>query len=149
MGLPSRTYRFFVVDLERNTLLLVGMVAHGSGNHTFAVTPSFSNTEGSSCTSLGRYRIGASYAGRFGRAYKLYGLDSTNSEAFRRNIVLHSFSYVPEAETDPYPICNSRGCPMVSLGFLQQLEPPIDHSPRPILLWIFDKSAIVGGGSDV
>jgi hypothetical protein len=63
--------------------------------------------------------------GRFGRAYKLYGLDSTNSQAFWRNIVLHSFSYVPEAETDPYLICNSLGCPMVEAGFLQQPEPLI------------------------
>jgi hypothetical protein len=52
----------------------------------------------------------------------LYGLDSTNNQVFRRNIVLHSFSYVPEAETDPYPICNSLGCPMVSPGFLQQTK---------------------------
>ncbi len=138
MGLPSGKYRFFVADLEKDTLLLAGLVAHGSANHIFAADPSFSNTDGSGCTSLGRYRIGAPYAGRFGRAYKLYGLDSTNSQAFRRNIVLHSFSYVPAAETDPYPICNSHGCPMVSPGFLQQLEPLIDHSPRPILLWIFN-----------
>jgi hypothetical protein len=64
-------------------------------------------------------------------------MDSTNSQAFRRNIVLHSFSYVPSADTDPYPICNSLGCPMVSPGFLQQLEPLIDRSSRPIILQIF------------
>jgi hypothetical protein len=45
---------------------------------------------------------------------------------------------MPEAETDPHPICNSLGCPMVSSGFLRQLEPLIDHSPRPILLSIFE-----------
>jgi len=137
MGMPSGKYRFFVADLEKDTLLLAGLVAHGSGNHTFAIAPSFSNTDGSGCTSLGRYRIGAPYTGHFGRSYKLYGLDSTNSQAFQRNIVLHSFSYVPVAETDPYPICNSLGCPMVSPDFLQQLEALIDRSPRPILLWIF------------
>ena len=123
MGLPSGKYRFFVADLEKDTLLLAGLVAHGSGNHTFAADPSFSNVNGSGCTSLGRYRIGTPSPGRFERAYKLYRLDSTNSQAFRRNIVLHSFSYVPEAETDPYPICNSLGCPMVSPSFLRQLEP--------------------------
>jgi hypothetical protein len=138
MSLPSGKYRFFVADLEKDTLLLAGLVAHGSGNHMFAVAPSFSNNDGSGCSSLGRYRIGTPYTGHFGRSYKLYGLDSTNSQAFQRNVVLHSFSYVPEAETDPYPICNSHGCPMVSPGFLKQLEPLIDHSPRPILLWIFD-----------
>ena len=138
MGLPSGKYRFFVAHLDKDSLLFAGLVAHGSGNHGFAVDPRFSNNDGSGCTSLGRYRIGSAYTGRFGRAYKLYGLDSTNDQAFRRNIVLHSFSYVPEAETDPYPICNSLGCPMVSPGFLRQLEPLIDHSSRPILLWIFN-----------
>lgn len=138
MSLPSGKDRFFVIDLEKDSLLLAGLVAHGCGNNTFDVHPAFSNTDGSGCSSLGRYRIGEPYNGRFGRAYKLYGLDSTNDQAYRRNIVLHSFSYVPEAETDPAPICNSRGCPMVSPGFLRQLKPLIDHSPRPILLWIFD-----------
>jgi len=138
MGLPSGKYRFFVADLEKDTLILEGLVAHGSGDHTFAVEPTFSNADGSGCTSLGRYRIGAPYTGHFGRSYKLYGLDSTNSQAFRRNIVLHSFSYVPEAETDPYPICNSLGCPMVSPVFLQRLKPLIDHSSHPILLWVFN-----------
>jgi hypothetical protein len=138
MGLPSGKYRFFVADLDKDSVVLAGLVAHGCGNRRFAVHPDFSNIDGSSCTSLGRYWIGAGYSGRFGRAYRLYGLDSSNSQAFRRNVVLHSFSYVPEAETDPLPICNSRGCPMVSEGFLRQLEPLIDRSSRPILLWIFD-----------
>jgi hypothetical protein len=129
MGLPSGKYRFFVANLVKDTLLLAGLVAHASGNHTFAADPSFSNKDARGCTSLGRYRIGAPYTGRFGGAYKLYGLDSTNSQAFRRNIVLHSFSYVPEAKTDPYPICNSLGCSMGAPGFLQQLEPLIDQSP--------------------
>lgn len=137
MGLPSGRYRFFVADLEKDTPLLAGLVAHGRGNRTFAVEPGFSNNLGSGCTSLGRYRIGAPYDGHFGRSYKLYGLDSTNSQAFQRNIVLHSFAYVPDAETDPLPICNSQGCPMVSKGFFLQLEPIIDHSHRPILLWVF------------
>jgi hypothetical protein len=39
MGLPTGKYRFFVADLEKDTLLLAGLVAHGSGNHTFAVHP--------------------------------------------------------------------------------------------------------------
>ena len=138
MGLPSGKYRFFVADMEKDSVVLSGLVAHGCGNRRFSVQPDFSNIDGSNCTSLGRYRIGGAYNGRFGRAYRLYGLDSTNSQALRRNVVLHSFAYVPEAETDPLPICNSRGCPMVSEGFLKQLEPLIDRSSRPILLWIFN-----------
>jgi hypothetical protein len=138
MHLSSGKNRFFVCDLTNDSILLTGLVAHGCGNKILSVTPSFSNEDGSNCTALGKYRIGNPYMGRFGLAYKLYGLDPTNNNAFARNIVLHSYDYVPERETDPYPICNSRGCAMVAPGFLKSLQPLIDRSSRPILLWIFE-----------
>src|SRR5579871_4111138 len=95
MRLPSGKNRFFVYDLRRDSILLAGLVAHGSGNQRFSAEPVFSNVDGSGCTSLGRYRVGYKYAGQFGAAYKLYGLDSTNSRAFARNVVLHGFGGVP------------------------------------------------------
>ncbi|MGH2647535.1 MAG: murein L,D-transpeptidase catalytic domain-containing protein [Ginsengibacter sp.] len=138
MSLPSGKNRFFVYDLAKDSIVKTSLVAHGSGNSGFSITPKFSNQKESSCTALGKYRIGKSYAGRFGTAYKLYGLDSSNSNAFSRYIVLHSYSCVPEQETYPLPICNSRGCPMVSLSFLKQLENIINRSKEPVLLWIFN-----------
>jgi len=138
MRQPSGKYRFFVYDLRKDSILLAGLVAHGSGGSSFSVTPSFSNINGSGCTSLGRYRIGYPYNGMCGRSYKLYGLDTTNNQAFQRNVVLHSWKDVPDAETYPYPICNSRGCPMVSPAFLRQLQPMIDRSKKPVLLCIFN-----------
>jgi hypothetical protein len=50
------------------------------------------------CTALGKYRIGNSYNGRFGQAFKLYGLERTNDKAFERFVVLHSHECVPETE---------------------------------------------------
>ena len=138
MRQPSGKYRFFVYDLHKDSILLAGLVAHGSGGSGFSMTPSFSNINGSGCTSLGRYRIGYPYNGMCGRSYKLYGLDTTNNQAFQRNVVLHSWKDVPDAETYPYPICNSRGCPMVSPAFLHQLQPMIDRSKKPVLLCIFN-----------
>lgn len=138
MQLPSGKNRFFVYDLRKDSILLAGLVAHGSGTANFSTTPSFSNINGSGCTSLGKYRIGYPYQGQFGRAYKLYGLDATNDQAFARNVVLHSWTSVPEGETYPYPICNSRGCAMVAPAFLQKLQPLIDRSGKPMLLCIFD-----------
>jgi hypothetical protein len=138
MHLPSGRNRFFVYDLTGDSILLTGLVAHGCGSQAFSIDPSFSNVDGSNCTALGKYRIGKPYKGQFGLAYKLYGLDPTNDHAFDRNIVLHSYSSVPERKMDPYPICNSRGCPMVAPGFLQLLQPVIDGSKKPVLLWIFD-----------
>jgi hypothetical protein len=138
MGLSSGKNRFFVYDLDRDSIRMAGLVAHGSGGKSFSLTPAFSNTNGSNCSALGRYRIGNPYAGQFGRAYLLYGLDTTNDQALDRHIVLHSYGCVPDGETDPYPICNSRGCPMVSPAFLKRLQPLIDHAERPILLWVFE-----------
>ena len=138
MQLPSGRNRFFVYDLRKDSIVLAGLVAHGSGAANFSATPSFSNISGSGCTSLGKYRIGYPYPGQFGRAYKLYGLDATNDQAFARNVVLHSWTGVPEGETYPYPICNSRGCAMVAPAFLQRLQPLIDRSGKPMLLCIFD-----------
>jgi hypothetical protein len=54
--------------------------------------------------------------------------------------VLHSYSGVPDGEVDPAPICQSDGCPMVSQAFLQKLGNIIDHSSKPILLYIFDQN---------
>jgi len=68
MQLPSGKDRFFVYDLGKDLILLAGLVAHGSGNKDFSFHPSFSNIDGSNCTSLGRYRIGKPYPGRFGLA---------------------------------------------------------------------------------
>lgn len=135
---PSGKNSFFVYELQNDSIIKTSLVAHGSGNNGFSFTAKFSNQKESGCTALGKYRIGKSYAGRFGLAYKLYGLDSSNSNAFSRSIVLHSYNCVPEQETYPYPICNSRGCPMVSPLFLEQLQTIIDKSEEPALLWIFN-----------
>mgnify|MGYP001363850272 CR=1 FL=1 len=137
MGQHSGQKRFYVVDLQKNSILNSGLVAHGSGNQLFAGTPSFSNVNGSGLSSLGKYKVGAKYEGQFGDAYKLHGLELTNDNAFTRNVVLHSYSCVPSVETYPMPICNSLGCPMVSKGFIEKLSSIIDKEKMPILLWVF------------
>lgn len=137
MRLPSGKNRFFVYDLRRDSVLMAGLVAHGGGGGNFIAHPVFSNIAGSGYSSVGRYRIGYKYQGRFGPAFKLYGLDSTNSRAFERNIVLHCYAGVPQLETYPEPICNSLGCPMVAPYFLETLRPVIERSGKPICLYMF------------
>lgn len=137
MSVPSGRKRFFVYDLIKDTVINSGLVAHGSCNTNFLEAAKFSNTVGAGCSSLGRYKVGYAYNGNFGKAYKLYGLDSSNSNAFERFVVLHSYGCVPDYEIHPQPVCNSLGCPMVSPKFLNELEALIDRSPRPVLLWIF------------
>jgi len=137
MNLPSGQNRFFVYDLKKDTVKNAGMVTHGRCNQQWLEERRYSNEEGSGCTSLGKYKIGNSYIGRFGLAYKLYGLDKTNSNAFNRYVVLHAHDCVPETEVKD-EICQSEGCPTVSPNFLQELKPIIKESSKPILLWIFE-----------
>jgi hypothetical protein len=140
MSLPSGKKRFFVYNMKKDSLEYSSMVAHGYGSAPrFANEPlQFSNVPNSAMTSLGKYKIGYSYFGAFGLAYKLYGLDSSNSNAFERAIVLHSYTSVPESETYPNLICESAGCPMVNSSFLATLGKYIKASPKPILLWIYN-----------
>jgi hypothetical protein len=137
MRIPSGKNRFFVYDLENNTILDQGLVAHGSGSETGVKGElKFSNTPNSNCTSLGRYSIGNNYKGIFGKAYRLYGLEETNSNAFSRAIVLHHYSAVPYEEQDHY-ISRSKGCPMVNEQFFKRIEKIIDSSKSNILLDIY------------
>jgi len=136
MSLESGKSRFFVYDLKKKEVRMKGLVTHGCCNKEWLNGRQYGNAVGCGCTSLGKYKIGNPYQGKFGLAYKLYGLDTTNSNAYDRFVVLHSMKCVPEQEVNPYPICQSDGCPTVSPGFLQQLASIINASPRPVLLWI-------------
>ncbi len=135
MNIESGKKRFFVYNLLKDSVEIAGLVTHGSGTEG-SDTIQFSNQPNSLCTSLGKYKIGKSYNGKFGLAYKLYGLDKTNNNAFNRFVVLHSHSCVPNGEVYPNNICLSWGCPTVAPFFLQQLQIYIDKSTKPLLLEI-------------
>lgn len=137
MRLHSGKKRFFVYDLQKNTVAFSGLVAHGSCNTQFLSQARFSNTPETGCSSLGKYKVGKSYYGQYGRSYKLHGLDNSNSNAFKRAVVLHGFDCVPDREIYPRVLCNSLGCPMVSPSFFRKLSGIIDRSDKPILLWVY------------
>ena len=139
MKIMSGKNRFFVYDLKNNKIIDQGLVAHGFGSGIgigIGGELKFSNLPNSFCTSLGRYFIGQSYNGQFGKAYKLHGLDKTNSNALIRNIVLHHYDSVPYEEQGK-PICNSSGCPMVNKVFYKRIEKMIDNSKSSIILDIY------------
>jgi hypothetical protein len=138
MSMNSGLKRFFVYDLAKNAVAFSGLVAHGSCDQLFLKDVKFSNTPESGCSSAGVFKVGRSYRGHYGKAYKLYGLQNSNSNAFKRAVVIHGLSCVPDEECYPSPICNSSGCPMVSFNFLEKLSSVIDHADRPVLLWIFN-----------
>ena len=137
MSEPSSKNRFFIYDLKKDTLQNAGLVTHGNCFQSWLEGRRYGNKIGCGCTSLGRYKVGYAYHGKFGLSFKLYGLDSTNSNAFARTVVLHSHDCVPEIEVD-YEICQSNGCTTVAPGFLQQLKPMIENSKKPVLLWVYE-----------
>lgn len=137
MKIMSGKNRFFIYDLKSNKIIESGLVAHGSGSETGVEGElKFSNVDNSHCTSLGKYYVGVSYHGQYGKAYKLHGLDKTNDNAFKRFIVLHKYETMPFEEQDS-PIVNSLGCPMVHEKFFKILEKYIDNSSQKIILDIY------------
>jgi hypothetical protein len=137
MSIHSGRKRFFVYDLETNKVIMSGLVSHGSCNGIFLDQAKFSNTPGGNCTSQGKYKVGEKYRGQYGVSYKLYGLEGTNSNAYKRAIVLHAYSCIPDQEIYPRVACNSSGCAGVSPAFFEKLSSVIDRSDKPIVLWIY------------
>ncbi len=137
MKIPSCKKRFFVYDLIQDTILHSGLVTHGGGSETTTDALTFNNIPNGNATSLGKYKIGTEYYGKFGMAFKLHGLEASNNKAFERFVVLHAHSCVPDKEINPFPICTSLGCPTVSPSFLPTLKKYIDKADKPVLLWIF------------
>lgn len=141
MSVHSGINRLFVYNLKTDSIEMSSLVSHGIGSNP--KTPDgelrFSNEPSSLQTSLGRYKIGASYHGQYGRSFRLYGLDNSNSNAYSRSIVLHSHQQIPVQETYPLHIGESFGCPIVSPVILDKLGNYIMHADKPILLWIYNQ----------
>lgn len=133
---PSQRCRFYVVNMNTQRAIDSGLVAHGSGSQFSPDSLVFSNVPESYKSSLGYYKTGAKYKGNFGWSYKLHGLSTTNSNAYKRLIVLHPYGCVPNEEQQE-PICFSLGCPMVSYSYMDRLYSYIDGSKKPLLLKMF------------
>jgi len=137
MSLPSGRNRFFIYDLKKNTIINSGLVSHGSCNETFLARPRFSNATSSGCSSLGKFKVGDFYKGKYGKSFRLYGLDDCNSNAYKRAVVIHGYDCVPDKEIYPRVLCNSFGCVMVSYKFFDKISNIISKSGKPIVLWIY------------
>lgn len=138
-GKFSGKERFHLVDLHSKKVILSGLCCHGGGYGYDEEEIVFSNESGSHCSSKGFYKIGYPYTGIFGKAYKLYGLSATNSNAFNRFVVLHSHDCVPENEVNN-SICESQGCPTLAPGVFLKLSKYLDASEKPVLMWIYSQS---------
>lgn len=71
MSLASGQNRFFIYNLKKDSVSFTGLVAHGNCFQTWLEGRKYSNVVGCGCTSLGKYKIGVHYTGKFGYSYKL------------------------------------------------------------------------------
>ena len=118
---PSCEERLFIATIKSCNVIYSGVVLHGMGGKSTPSTPEFSNEIGSNCSSLGFYKVGElSRAFGIYPCYRLDGLDSTNSNARKRGILIHPSIM---ASLLPYPkkgknfplTKSSEGCFSVSL----------------------------------
>src|SRR5262245_53229728 len=56
MSLSSGQYRFFVYDMEKDSILESGLVTHGRCKQDWLEGRKYSNVPGCGCTSLGKYK---------------------------------------------------------------------------------------------
>lgn len=112
---PSTEKRFYIIDLNKNEVLLHTYVAHGrESGEDFA--QKFSNIESSFQSSLGFYVTKETYYGRHGLSLKLDGIEKDiNDKAYKRAIVVHGADYVSEKFIKEHGrLGRSHGCPAVS-----------------------------------
>ena len=137
-SLHSGRNRLFIWDFRQSKIVFECPAAHGRGHErqrNGGVT--FSNVEESWLSSKGKCRISERYDGQFGTAYRLDGLESTNSQVRQRCIVLHSYKYVPTKPIYPFKSVGSKGCVMVSPKAMQILDHYL-KTEKNVLLDIFD-----------
>jgi hypothetical protein len=109
---PSWKPRFHFANLEAGTVRSF-LLAHGRGSDPEhdGWLKSFSNVPGSEATSRGAYLTAEWYRGKYGTSIRLLGLDSDNSTALSRAIVMHAAWYVDQAMIEKWgKIGRSEGC---------------------------------------
>lgn len=143
MQIHSGKKRFFLWDFKGDSVLKSGVCSHGTcdnlANYEPDNAPQFSNTHESHCSSLGKYKLGKRGYSSFGIHinYKLHGLEKTNSNAYKRYIVFHSWE-IDDDEIYPKQIAESWGCPAVSNNFMKEIDEELKSRKKPVLFWIYN-----------
>lgn len=145
-SIPSNNDRLFVWDVEQDKIVEKFWCAHGCGGNSTDERPEYSNKVGSNCSSLGWYLVERWVGTSPNYGYKYHavdGLESTNSNARRRQILIHHWSSVSydEAAKIKRPMsCDYRsaGCFTLSDNGFQTVDRYIKSRQKRILLWAID-----------
>lgn len=126
--LHSNEPRLFLFDCVAGNVT-AHLCAHGRGSEGTkddGYAEVFSNVDGSNCSSLGIYHCDVTYFGGHGKSLYLDGLESTNSAARRRHIVMHGADYVsPEWIAAHKRLGRSLGCPAISMDQIETIIPAL------------------------
>ena len=117
--------RFVVWDFVEGRPLLVAPVSHGSGSpksHVRSAYARLSNEDGSHLSSVGRALVAERYEGRYGVAYRLDGLDKSNSNLRSRCVVLHGWEHTTSYPIYPLATVGSWGCPVLSRRMMHRVD---------------------------
>lgn len=139
LSLHSGCRRFVVWNIEKGSVEYAFVASHGSGSRRSHVPSAYarvSNIDGSHLSSEGRALVAERYVGRYGVAYRLDGLDTTNSEMRRRCIVLHGWQYTTSFPIWPLPTVGSWGCPVLSRMAMSILDEILQREEN-VLLWTY------------
>lgn len=144
MSIHSGKYRAFLYQSSTDSVLVQGLCSHGCCENYWAednskTNPVFSNISGSHCSSLGKYKIGTRGYSNWGINinYKLHGLETSNNNAYRRTIVLHSWEQVSETECYPNGTPEGWGCPAFANSTFRKIDKYLKSAKQPVLLWIY------------
>lgn len=144
MSLHSGVKRFMVWDFIENKISKKYLVGHGCGQNSWSrdnskANPAFSNEDGSHLSSLGKYKLGERGRSDWGInvKYLMHGLESTNSNALKRFIVFHSWDLMSDDDVFPEGSPEGWGCPTISNNAMLEIDPIIQKSEKPVLMWIY------------
>lgn len=128
--------RFVAWDMARKVPIFTSPVSHGSGaqkSHVRSAYALLSNEDGSHLSSVGRALVAERYEGRYGVAYRLDGLEATNSNLRPRCVVLHGWEYTTSLPIYPLATVGSFGCPVLSRRMMRRVDELLRREERVIL----------------
>ncbi|OCX51170.1 hypothetical protein BEL04_20920 [Mucilaginibacter sp. PPCGB 2223] len=64
-------------------------------------------------------------------------MEATNNNAFKREIVFHSWESVPETEVYPDGVPEGWGCPAISNDTMKVVDTLLRNQKRHTLLWVY------------
>ena len=131
--------RFVAWDMARMVPIFTCPVSHGSGSersHVRSAYARFSNEDGSHLSSLGRAVVAERYEGRYGVAYRLDGLEATNSNLRSRCVVLHGWEHTTSYPVWPRATVGSFGCPVLSRRMMARVDELL-RQEKGVILEVF------------